>query len=281
MLVTLNEVLIPAHKNGYAVGAFNVYNLETAQSAIAAAEAEKSPLIMQVSEKALNYAGFENLTALLVEMAERAKVPVVVHLDHGSNLNTIKKCITSGFSSVMLDATTLPENEKMKVMKEMAILAHKHNITIEGERDSLAGKEEDIDNETGKYTNPDTAAVFVNETDIDAFAVSIGNAHGIPVPDEKLEFDILGQCSEKVDVPLVLHGASGTPPDQIKKAISLGISKINIDTDLRLSFMAAVHQCVLEDANQKDPRKMLTEVKKAMTEVIITKMRLFGSSGRA
>ncbi len=281
MLVTLNEVLIPAHKNGYAVGAFNVYNLETAQSVIAAAEIEKSPVIMQVSEKAIEYAGFDNLTALLVEMAERAKVPVVVHLDHGSNLNTIKKCIAGGFSSVMIDATTLPENEKMRVTKEMARIAHKHNITIEGERDSLAGKEEDIDNLTGKYTNPDTAEIFVHETGIDAFAVSIGNAHGIPVPDEKLEFHILKECSEKIDVPLVLHGASGTPPEQIKEAISLGISKINIDTDLRLSYMSTTAHYFLNDPNMKDPRKMLNEVKKAMTEVVVIKMRMFGSSGRA
>ncbi|MDO8513286.1 MAG: class II fructose-bisphosphate aldolase [bacterium] len=279
MLVTINEVLKPAHKAGYAVGAFNVYNLETAQAVIAAAELENSPVIMAVSEKAIEYAGFDNLTALLIEMAERSKVPVVVHLDHGTNLHTVKKCITCGFSSVMFDASTLPENERIRTTKEIAKFTHKHDIMIEGERDGLAGQEDDIEGE-GRYTNPETAAVFVEETNIDAFAVSIGNAHGIPTPDEKLDFPRLEQIAKNVAVPLVLHGASGTPPSQIKQAISLGISKINIDTDLRLSFMATVHDVLINNPELKDPRKMLTEVKKAMTEVVKTKIRLFGSNGR-
>lgn len=280
MLVTLNEVLIPAHKGRYAVGAFNVYNLETAQAVVEAAEKEKSPAILQVSEKAIEFAGFNNLTTLLVEMAERAKVPIVVHLDHGTTLKTIKQCIVSGFSSVMIDASVLPENEKIRTTKEIAKFAHKHGVTLEGERDGLAGVEDGIEGD-GRYTKPETATVFVEETDVDAFAVSIGNAHGVPTPDEKLDFNVLKRIANKVNVPLVLHGASGTPPSQIKQAIELGICKINIDTDLRLSFMSAVSHYMLNDPNMKDPRKMLTEVKKAMVEVVVIKIRLFGSSGRA
>lgn len=280
MLVSLNEVLIPAHKGGYAVGAFNVYNLETAQAVVEAAELEKSPAIMQVSEKAIEYAGFENLTALLTEMAERSSVPIVVHLDHGTNLHTIKKCITSGFSSVMFDSSVIPENERIRTTKEICKFARKHNISIEGERDGLAGKEDDIEGD-GRYTNPHTASVFVQETDIDAFAVSIGNAHGIPTPDEKLDFQRLKEIAREVEIPLVLHGASGTPPMQIKQAVALGISKINIDTDLRLCYMATTHAVLMKDPHLKDPRKMLTEVKKAMRELVVTKIRLFGSNGRA
>lgn len=280
MLVTLNEVLIPAHKEHYAVGAFNVYDLVTAQAVITAAEKEKSPAILQVSEKAIEFAGFYNLTTLLIEMAERAKVPLVIHLDHGTNLKTIRQCIAGGFSSVMIDASKLPENEKIRTTKEMAKLAHKHGITIEGERDGLAGVEDDIKGD-GRYTKPETAAIFVQEADIDAFAVSIGNAHGVPTPDEKLNFDVLKKVADKVDVPLVLHGASGTPADQIHKAIELGISKINIDTDLRLSYMATVAHVMINEPDLKDPRKLLTEVGRAMSEVVSTKINLFGSNGRA
>ncbi len=281
MLVSLNEVLIPARKKKYAVGAFNVYNLETAQSVIAAAEQEKSPVIMQLSEKALEYAGIENIISLLTEMAERAKVPVVTHLDHGRNLNTLKKCIALGLSSVMFDCSKLPENEKIKTTKEIAIFARKQGVSIEGERDGLAGREEDIKNDKSRYTKPLVAATFVDETKIDAFAVSIGNAHGVPVEGEELDIKLLKQIYSYVDVPLVLHGASGTPARQIQDCIENGITKINIDTDLRLTFMATVHDVLIRQPDLREPRTLLEEVKKAMTEMVVAKIRLFGSNGRA
>jgi fructose-bisphosphate aldolase class II len=281
MLVTLNEVLLPAQKHKYAIGAFNVYNLETAQAVVKAAENEKSPVIINTSEKAIEYAGLENLAGLLVEMAERASVPVVVHLDHGSDLKIVKQCITAGYSSVMLDASAYKENEKIPLTKELVKTAHKNGVSVEGERDGLAGKEDNVEGKEGLYTNPDTAAIFVQETDIDAFAVSIGNAHGKPLPDEELNFKLLEEIRNKVDIPLVLHGASGTPMDQIETAIHHGVCKINIDTDLRLAFMASVNETLGKQPDLEDPRKLLIEARKAVMQVVEIKIRLFGSSGRA
>jgi ketose-bisphosphate aldolase len=180
----------------------------------------------------------------------------------------------------MFDSSALPENEKITMTKSLADLAHKNGLSIEGERDGLAGKEEDIENKESIYTKPDTAAIFVNETDVDAFAVSIGNAHGRPMPDEKLDFDRLREINKKVDVPLVLHGASGTPANQIQEAIEGGVCKINIDTDLRISFMSQVQRMMLENPDLGEPRELLTEVRKAMYEVVKTKIKLFGSEGK-
>ncbi len=280
MLVTLNEVLSDAQEHGYAVGAFNVYNLESAQAVVQGANDTNSPVIINTSPKAIDYAGLTNLAALLLDMAERAPIPVVVHLDHGKDLNLVKNCVTNGYSSVMFDASGLPEGERIPQTITAANFAHQHRATIEGEQDSIGGKEDYIKGDDKHFTNPDKAAVFVNQTDIDAFAVSIGNIHGPAMPDETLDIDLLKKIRAKVEVPLVLHGASNTPPNLIKEAIAAGICKINIDTELRQHFLSQINHTLVHNRDLLDPRDLLTPARDAMVSVVKAKIQLFGSQGR-
>jgi len=280
MLVTLNEVLLEAQDQGYAVGAFNVYNLESAQAVIFGAIATNAPVIINTSPKAIDYAGLMNLAALLLDMAERAPIPVVVHLDHGKDLQLLKECVTNGYSSVMFDASGLPESEKIPQTLTAANFVHQHNITIEGEHDSIGGNEDYLKGEDKHFTDPDKAAVFVDRTDLDAFAVSIGNIHGPALPDETLDIDLLKKIRAKVEVPLVLHGASNTPPKLIKEAIAAGICKINIDTELRQHFLAQIHHTLVHNRDLLDPRDLLFPAREAMVHVVKAKIQLFGCQGR-
>lgn len=280
MLVTLNEVLNDAQENGYAVGAFNVYNLESAQAVIQGALDTNAPVILNTSPKAIDYAGLTNIAALLLDIAERAPIPVVVHLDHGKDLNLLKNCITNGYSSVMFDASGLPEGERIPQTVTAVNFAHQHRASIEGEQDSIGGKEDYVQGDNNNFTDPDQAAKFVDATDLDAFAVSIGNIHGPALPEETLDIDLLKKIRAKVEIPLVLHGASNTPPTLIKEAITAGICKINIDTELRQHFISQIHHTLVHNRDILDPRDLLTPARDAMTKVVKAKIQLFGSQGR-
>lgn len=281
MFVTLNEVLRPAKRHGYAVGAFNVYNLETAKTVLQTAVNEQSPVILATSESAIEYAGITNISALLLDMGRRAPIPVVVHLDHGKHEKTVKDCLAYEYTSVMFDASSLPEKEKIIQTRALAQIAHRHDASIEGERDSIGGREDYIKGKENDFSNPQILADFVKQTDIDAVAVSIGNVHGAPLPMETLNIELLEKIREQVSIPLVLHGASGTPAPLIRKAIAAGICKINIDTDLRLAFMEEVRQILSHNHHMTDPRDLLTEAQESIARVVRSKIRLFGSVGRA
>lgn len=282
MLVTLNEILPRAQKNGYAVGAFNVYNLETAKAVLAAAILEKSPIILATSEKAIAYAGLSNLAALILDMAERSPVPVALHLDHGRNPDIVKECLGQGYSSVMFDASHLKsQHEKINQTRRLADLAHQHDASLEGEYDSIGGQEDYIQGDLDHLSRPEVVAHFVQKTGLDALAVSIGNVHGQPVPGEKLHISLLRAIKEKVAAPLVLHGASSTPAEEIHLAIGAGITKINIDTELRQTFISELQSVLTNQPHIDDPRELLTQIQQALTHLVRTKIRLFGSSGRA
>lgn len=281
MLVTFDEILPNAYRQGYAVGCFLAYNLETAKAIIETAVEERSPVIVAVSEKGIKYSGLENISGLILEMAERAPIPVVLHLDHGRDLNIIQKCLANNFSSVMIDASEFPENDKIVVTKKVVKWADKYGVTVESERDSLIGSEDGVAGKSDDYTQPDAAAVFVKETGIDVFAPSIGNAHGKPIPGETLDLDLLEKVNKKLRMPLSLHGASGTPPQEIRGAIKCGVTKINIDTDLRIAFIATLSNEFRMNHEISDPREVLQKGMDAMKLVVRTKIRLFGSSGRA
>ncbi len=305
MLVTLKSILAKADKKGYAVPAFNINNLEIVQAVMAAAIELKSPVILQTSEGAIEYAGMDYLRAL-VGVAARAKVPVVFHLDHGKNLDIIKKAISSGYTSVMFDGSLLPFKENVKITKKVVGWAEEQNVSVEAELGAIKGVEDlvSVADRQAFFTDPVQAREFVAATGIDALAISIGTAHGAHKfkGEAVLDIDRLKEINRLVLLPIVLHGASGVledivaianrfgatlehtkgvPDEQITKAIENGVRKINIDTDLRLAFTAGVRQVLAEHRGEFDPRKVLLLSKEYMTLVAKRKMELFGSAGKS
>lgn len=283
MLVTGKELLDHANKNGYAVGAFNINNMEIVQAIIEAAEETNSPVILQASQGGIKYAGIEYITALGKVAAEKAKVPVALHLDHGTDFEQVMLCIRYGFTSVMIDGSKHPLRENIELTKKVIDVAHAVGVSVEAELGKIAGTEDDItvDEMEATFTDPDEAKLFVEETGVDYLAVAVGTAHGVYKGEPKLDFDRIRKIKELVGIPLVLHGSSGVPADSIKKAIEAGINKVNIDTDLRIAFTTAMKDFLKKNPDNIDPRKILTPAREAMKEVIKEKMILFGSSGRA
>jgi len=305
MLVTNRDLLISAMRGTYAVGAFNISNLESLSAVVEAATEEKSPVIIAVTPSAIRYAGL-SYTASIVKTAalECAPLPISMHLDHGEDVETVSKCIRAGFTSVMIDGSHLRFEENIALTKRAVDLAHPQGVSVEAELGKLAGIEESIvEEKEAVLTDPDAAKEFVKCTGVDALAVAIGTSHGAYKfkGEPRLDFERLKHIREKVDVPLVLHGASSVPPwiiekavkygaelsgakgipeEHIREAISLGITKINIDTDLRLAFTATVREFLTRTPKEFDPRKILGPAKQAMKEVVKGKMRLFGSAGK-
>jgi fructose-bisphosphate aldolase class II len=279
MLTSLAEILPRARKNGYAVGAFNVSNLEFAQAVILAASEMKSPVIVQTSEKAIDYAGLSPLSALIIELAQKVKVPVVLHLDHGRNFKIAKQCLEVGYTSVMVDASRLPFRDNVFVMRKTVAEARKHKASVEGELGPIAGVEDYVEQGEAYKTDPEHARIFVEQTDVDALAVSVGLAHGLELKNEKLDLALLKKIGATVSVPLVLHGASrGVSDREIKRAIVYGVAKINIDTDLRVAWSSAVRRFLSVDKTVYDPRTILSIGTEAVRRAVVQKIKLFGSS---
>ncbi|MEF9983866.1 MAG: class II fructose-1,6-bisphosphate aldolase [Oscillospiraceae bacterium] len=283
MLVTLKEILSDAHKNGYAVGAFNINNMEIIQALVSAAEEENSPIILQTSEGAIKYAGMEYLQAIVAIAAKNTKVPVCLHLDHGTSFDVMMKCMASGWTSIMYDGSHHPLDQNIKETSEIVKIAHALGISVEAELGRLSGIEDNIsvEEKDSIYTNPDEAVQFVRETDVDALAIAIGTAHGKYKGEPKLDYERLEKIKKLLNMPIVLHGASGLTEEQITKAVSLGVNKINIDTDIRQAFTDGVHQCFENKPNEYDPRKIIIPAKEMMKKVAIGKMKMFGSTGKA
>lgn len=283
MLVTGIELLKKANEEGYAVGAFNTSNLEITQAIVEAAEEMKSPAIIQVSEGGLKYAGIETISAIVRTLATKASVPIALHLDHGTDFNNVMKCLRNGWTSVMMDASKLPLEKNIEVTKNVVTIAHGMGVSVEAEIGKIGGTEDNVtvDEREAAMTDPDEAYKFAKETGVDYLAISIGTAHGPYKGEPKLDFDRLKKIKEMLKMPIVLHGASGVPEADIRKAVSLGVNKINIDTDIRQAFAARLRELLKEDGEVYDPRKILGPCKEAMKEVVKSKMRMFGSEGRA
>jgi fructose-bisphosphate aldolase class II len=305
MLVTNKDLLLPAKRGAYAVGAFNIQNLESLSAVVEAAVEEKSPVIVAVTPSAIKYGGLAYLSKIAKTAAESVSVPMSLHLDHGEDFETVSKCVEAGFTSVMIDGSFLKFEDNIAITRRVVDFAHSKGVSVEAELGRLAGVEEKtVEEKETVLTDPDAAMDFVKRTGVDALAVAIGTSHGAYKfkGEPKLDFERLKSINEKVEVPLVLHGASsvpqwiiekaqrygaelagarGIPEEHIKKAISLGITKINIDTDLRLAFTATVREVLAKSPKEFDPRKILGPAKEAMKEVVKGKMRLFGSSGKA
>jgi fructose-bisphosphate aldolase class II len=285
MLVTAQELFKKAKKGGYAIGAFNTSNLEITKAIIAAAEKAKSPVIIETSEGEMGALTPEVAAAEIATLAKKAKVPIVLHLDHGKSLESVKTAVEAGYTSVHLDGSSLPYNENVKLTRVATKLAHSHGLTIEGEVGHIAGSSEahahKIEIEKENLTSPSEAAKFVKETGVDVLAVSIGNIHGVYSNPPQLDFERFAEIATKAKSYFSLHGGSGIPKNQIKKAIKLGISKVNVNTELRMAF----HQGILHEfevnPNEVVPYKYLPAGGEAVEKVVLEKIRLFGSAGKA
>lgn len=293
-MVNSKEMFRKAYEGGYAIGAFNVNNMEIIQGIVEGAQAEKAPLILQVSAGARKYANHTYLMKLIEAAVETSGLDIVVHLDHGPDFETCKNCIDGGFTSVMIDGSHLPFEENIKLTRQVVEYAHDRGITVEGELGRLAGIEDDIkvSAEDSSYTRPDEVEEFVSRTGVDSLAIAIGTSHGAFKfkGEPKLRFDILEEVEKRLpNFPIVLHGASsvipeyvdminqyggklentrGVPEEMLRKAASMAVCKINIDSDLRLAFTAMIRKHFAEHPEHFDPRQYLTDARAALRDMV-------------
>lgn len=277
-LVRSTELLLDAQKNHYAIGAFNVENMEMVQAVVAAAEAENAPVILQTTPSTLKYAPTSLYFAMAKAVAETASVPVAVHLDHGNSFELCRQAAQDGYTSLMIDGSKLPLEENIQLTKKVVEMAKTYPLcpSVEAELGKLGGKEDDLEVKSGEdtCTDPMEAVRFVEETGIDALAVAIGTAHGFYKGTPKLEFERLAQIRSNVSVPLVLHGSSGVPDADVVKAISLGICKVNYATELRVAYSNAVKAHIAQDPAVYDPKKYGASGREAVTELVRHRIRI-------
>lgn len=280
-LVSSKELLLNARKNGYAVGSFNIFNMESAKAIVAAAEEENAPVMLQVWSGFEAFVGLDVLGAIAICEAKRARVPVAVHLDHGATLSQVGKAVQSGFTSVMLDGSALPLEENIALTKCVVDFCKGIDVPVEGEIGHVGGSEGGEHKDAIVYTDPDEALQFYQSTGVDFIAVSIGTFHGVYDDIPKLDIPLLERIAAKVPAPLVLHGSSYTPEDMLVSAVKHGISKINVATEISDAMVKAAldHTKTLAEVQYAS---QLTDVPyRTMTELVRQKIRLFGSSGKA
>ncbi len=273
-------MLLDAQAKHYAVPAFNIHNLETFQTVVETCYEMRSPVIIAATPSTVTYADKDYLVALTGAAMEKYDIPMSFHLDHHEDVNQIETTIAAGCRSVMIDASRLPYDENVAKVKEVVAFAHTCGATVEAELGKLVGREDNIVCDDSAYTDPDDAVRYVADTGIDSLAVAIGTAHGLYKGTPKLDFPRLQEIRSRVDIPLVLHGASDVPDELVEKAISLGICKVNVATDLKIPFSNAVKAYFKEHPDANDPRKYMTPGKEAMKEVIKHKIGVCGSANR-
>ena len=281
-LVTSKEILLDAQKGHYAIGAFNVENMEMVMAVLAAAEEQKSPVIMQTTPGTIKFAGVDFYFANVAAAAKRAKVPVVMHLDHGNSFSMAMSAFRAGYTSIMIDGSKLPFEDNIALTKSVVEACHAGNVPVEGELGKVGGKEDDLENEDeNPYTNPQEAKEFVERTGVDSLAIGIGTAHGIYRKEPKINLEVLDQISKIVDVPLVMHGTSGVPDNTVKECISRGICKVNYATDLRIAFTKGVKEYMKENPDAFDPKKYAALGMDEVKKYVMQKMEVMGSVGKA
>ena len=310
-LVTTTEMFKKAYEGGYAIGAFNVNNMEIVQAITEAAGELKSPVILQVSAGARKYANATYLRKLVeAAVIENPDIPIALHLDHGADFEICKSCIDGGFTSVMIDASKYPFQENIEITKKVVEYAHAHGVVVEAELGKLAGIEDDVkvSAEDSSYTQPEEVEEFVDKTGVDSLAIAIGTSHGAfkfkPGTKPQLRFDILHEIEKKIPgFPIVLHGASsvpqeyvkiinehggalkdaiGVPEEQLREAARSAVCKINIDSDLRLGLTAGIRQVMFEHPDYFDPRQYLTVARQNVKDVVAHKIKdVLGSEGKA
>ena len=283
-LVSMKEMLDKALAEKYAVGQFNINNLEWTQAILAASEEEKSPVILGVSEGAARYmGGYKTVVMLVKGLLEDMKitVPVAIHLDHGSSFENCKTAIDAGFTSVMIDASHHPIDVNIEMTKQVVEYAHARNISVEAEVGTVGGQEDDVVADGVIYADPQECDRLVKETGVDCFAPALGSVHGLYKGEPKLGYKEMEEVRDLTKVPLVLHGGTGIPTKDIQKAVSLGTSKINVNTENQIVFTKVVRDLLNTNAKVYDPRKIIGPGREAIKETVIGKIREFGSNGKA
>jgi len=284
MLVHIKDLVKDAKKNKYAIGAFNITNLESVLGVAQAAVKAGSPAIIQVSESAIEYMGLKPITHIVSTVAKNvaADVPIALHLDHGTSFDNIFECIKSGFTSVHIDASSLPIDENISLTKQVVKLAHLKNVWVQGEVGAIVGAHGDITSKLKEIplAKLDDVIEFVRQSKVDTIAAAIGTAHGVH-SNEDIVFKLLKAIKNKVKIPFVLHGGSGVPDAKIKKAIKEGVNIINVGTDLKVAFCRTLIEVCAKNKQETDPRNLLKPTIAAVEKVVFEKMILFGSAGRA
>ncbi|EKN62959.1 class II fructose-1,6-bisphosphate aldolase [Schinkia azotoformans] len=285
-LVSMTEMLNKAKNEGYAVGQFNINNLEYTQAILQAAQAENSPVILGVSEGAAKYmGGFKTVVAMVKGLMEyyEMTVPVAIHLDHGSSFEKCVEAMYAGFTSVMIDGSHYPLEENIELTKRVVDVAHTIGISVEAELGRIGGQEDDlvVDDAEAMYAIPAECDRLVRETGVDCFAPALGSVHGPYKGEPKLGFDRMKEVMELTGVPLVLHGGTGIPTKDIQKAISLGTAKINVNTENQITSTKTVRKVLEEKPELYDTRKFMGPARDTIKETVIGKIREFGSSNKA
>ncbi|MBR1438962.1 MAG: class II fructose-1,6-bisphosphate aldolase [Synergistaceae bacterium] len=282
MLVTSKELLSDAQENKYAVGAFNVENMEMVLAVLNAAEETHSPVIMQTTPGTVKYAGADMYFANINAAAKRSNIPVACHLDHGSSLAVAVQALRAGYTSIMIDGSKLPFEENIAVTKAVTEICHSVNIPVEAELGRVGGKEDETDNTKtiNPYTDPSEAKVFVEKTGCDSLAVAIGTAHGVYKGTPQINFDVLEKIRHLVSIPLVLHGTSGVPDDQVIRCVSMGMCKVNYATDLRIAYTYGVKKYIKENPGVFDPKKYGSYGMEEVKNYVKGRMQVLGSCGR-
>ncbi|MCR8642564.1 class II fructose-1,6-bisphosphate aldolase [Paenibacillus sp. N1-5-1-14] len=282
-LVSMNEFLPQAKANKFAVGQFNMNNLEFAQAITEAAKELNSPFIFGVSEGALKYMGIEYTVAIAEAAAKQSGLPIALHLDHGSTFEVAMKCIRAGFSSVMFDGSHHSFEDNIRLTKEVVKAAHAMGVSVEGELGTIGGVEDDIsvDAEHASLAKPEEAIRFYEETGVDCLAIAVGTAHGMYAGEPNIHFDIIEKVASAIPVPIVLHGGSGVPDEMLRNSIAAGVGKINVNTENQVALTQTIRDVLNADAKVYDPRKYLVPARKAMVEVVKSKIKIFGSENQA
>ena len=283
-LVSMKDMLNKALDEKYAVGQFNINNLEWTQAILGAAEQEKSPVILGVSEGAARHmGGFKTVVMMVKGLLEDMKitVPVAIHLDHGSSYDKCIEAIEAGFTSVMIDASHHSIEENIETTKKVVEYAHTKDVSVEAEVGTVGGQEDDIIADGVVYADPKECEKLVKETGVDCFAPALGSVHGPYKGEPNLGYKEMEEVRDLTNIPLVLHGGTGIPTADIQKAISLGTSKINVNTECQLTFTAAVREALKNDSEVYDPRKYIGPGRDAIKATVIGKMKEFGSAGKA
>lgn len=283
MLVHIKDIVKDAEKHGYAVGAFNVHNLETVLGVAQAAVLAKSPAIIQVSEGAIKYMGLKPVTHIVSTVAKNiaTRVPIALHLDHGRSFDSVFGCIKAGFSSVHIDASHLPLDENISLTNQVVEIAHSKGVWVQGEVGAIIGGHGEIGETIDDIPIAEASEVarFVKETNVDTIAAAIGTAHGV-YQNEDIRLDLLKTIKKETGKPFVLHGGSGVDPEKIKQAIKNGVNIINIGTDIKVAFCRTLIENCLKNQTETDPRILLKPTIGAVEKTVAELMKLFGSAQR-
>ena len=282
-LITLKYAMMRSMKEGFAVGAFNFFGLENLQGIVQGAAEKKSPVIVMASCGALTHIGEKTVVGMTRGLAEEYDVPVVLHLDHATDYDMICRCVDNGFTSVMIDASSKSFNENVDITAQVVEYAARTGCSVEAELGHVGGKEDEIsvDERSALFTRPEDVVRFVSSTGIDALAIAVGTVHGFYKSKPLLDFDRIAAIRAVSGIPLVLHGGTGVPDEDFRRAIALGVNKINVGTELRVHGFFDVMKRGCEEAKDDDPRKITARIRKTCAAIVAEKIEVFGSVGKA